>query len=98
VPRLIITEGAALGLERCRYFLADKSPQAAERAGRAIAARLRLLQTTPAMGRPFDDDAYLRDLPIPFGESGYIALYRFEPESDAVYVLAVRHQREAGYR
>ncbi len=96
MPRLIITEGAALGLERCRSFLADKSPQAAERAGRAIAACLRLLQTTPAMGRPLDDDAHLRELPIPFGESGYIALYHFEPEADAVYVLAVRHQREAG--
>jgi len=49
------------------------------------------------MGRPFDDDAHLRELPIPFGASGYIALYRFEPEADAVYMLAVRHQREAGY-
>ncbi len=99
MPRLIITEGAALGLERCRSVLADKSTQAVERAGRAIAARLRLLQTTPAaMGRPFDDDAQLRELPIPFGESGYVALYRFEPEADAVYVLAVRHQREAGYQ
>ncbi len=50
------------------------------------------------MGRPFDDDAHLRELPIPFGESGYIALYRFEPEWGAVYVLAVRHQREADYQ
>ncbi len=97
MPRLIITEGAALGLERCRTFLADKSPLAPERAGRAIASCLRLLQTTPAMGRPFDGDDHLRELPIPFGESGYIALYRFKPEAYAVYVLVFRHQREAGY-
>lgn len=97
MPRLIITEGAALGLERCRAFLADKSPPAAERAGRTIAARLLMLQTTPAMGRPFDGDAHLRELPIPFGDAGYIALYRYEPAADAVYVLAFRHQREAGY-
>jgi hypothetical protein len=39
------------------------------------------------MGRPFDGDAHLRELPIPFGDSGYVALYRFEREADAVYVL-----------
>jgi len=50
------------------------------------------------MGRPFDGDHHLRELPIPFGESEYIALYRFKPEADAVYVLAVRHQREAGHQ
>lgn len=39
----------------------------------------------------------LRELIIDFGQSGYIALYRHEPSDDAVYVLAFRHQREAGY-
>jgi hypothetical protein len=29
VPQVIITEGAAQGLERCRRFLAEKNPQAA---------------------------------------------------------------------
>jgi plasmid stabilization system protein ParE len=36
-----------------------------------------------------------RELPIDFGDTGYIALYRFE--HDAVIVLAIRHQKEAGY-
>jgi plasmid stabilization system protein ParE len=97
MPRLIITEGAALGLEGCRAFLQDKNAQAAKRAGQTIAASLALLETTPQMGRPFDIDAALRELSIAFGDSGYVALYRFDPNADAVYVLAFRHQREAGY-
>lgn len=38
-----------------------------------------------------------RELIIGFGDSGYVALYRFVREDDAVYILAFRHQREAGY-
>ena len=97
MPRLIITEGAALGLDRCRAFLIDKSSQAAQRAGQAIAARLLALEITPDMGRPFDMEPALRELTISFGDAGYVALYRHEPAEDAVYVLAFRHQREAGY-
>jgi len=39
----------------------------------------------------------MRELVIGFGASGYVALYRHEPAEDAVYVLAIRHPREAGY-
>jgi len=97
VPHLIVTEGAARGLERCRQFLAEKSPEASQRAADVILRRIRALETTPDMGRPFDMDAALRELPISFGASGYIALYRHEPADDAVYLLAFRHQRESGY-
>jgi plasmid stabilization system protein ParE len=40
-------------------------------------------------------DSEYRELPIDFGDTGYIALYRYE--ADDVTVLAVRHQKEAGY-
>lgn len=39
----------------------------------------------------------MRELLIPFGKSGYVALYRHEPDKDVVHILAFRHQREAGY-
>lgn len=39
----------------------------------------------------------LRELVIAFGDSGYVALYRYVPADSAVYVLAFRHQKEAGY-
>jgi plasmid stabilization system protein ParE len=97
VPQVIVTEGAAEGLERCRRFLAAKTPEAARRAGQAIERQFLLLETAPDIGRPFPEMPELRELVIAFGDSGYVALYRHEPTADAVYVLAFRHQKEAGY-
>ena len=37
-----------------------------------------------------------RELVIATGASGYVALYRFVPELDTVFVLGVRSQRELG--
>ena len=97
MPRLIVTQGAARGLERCRRFLGEKNPLAAQRAGETIRRHLLLLESNPEIGRPVPDEFPLRELVITFGASGYVALYRFEPAEDAVYLLAFRHQREAGY-
>ncbi|HET9679443.1 MAG TPA: type II toxin-antitoxin system RelE/ParE family toxin [Gammaproteobacteria bacterium] len=97
MPRVIITEGAASGLERCRQFLVEKNPQAARRAGQAIEHQFALLETEPEIGRPVDDLPALRELVIPFGDSGYVALYRIDEVTDSVYILAFRHQKEAGY-
>jgi plasmid stabilization system protein ParE len=77
--------------------LASKNPQASKRAGQTIERHLSLLETTPEMGRPFPELPELRELIIGFGDSGYVALYRHDPAGDAVYVLAFRHQKEAGY-
>lgn len=97
MPRIIVTEGAAEGLERCRRFLDAKAPEAARRAGQAIKRQLLLLETATGIGRPFPEMPELRELVIAFGDSGYVALYRHEPADDTVYVLAFRHQKEAGY-
>lgn len=97
MPRVIVTEGAGQGLERCRRFLAAKNPQASKRAGQAIERQLLLLEATPDIGRPLPDAPELRELVIAFGDSGYVALYRFEPAIDMIYVLAFRHQKEAGF-
>ena len=97
MPRVIITEGAARGLERCRQFLAEKNPLAARRAGQAIERQFALLATNPEIGRPLGDLPELRELIIGFGDSGYVTLYRHDIESNPVYVLAFRHQKEAGY-
>jgi plasmid stabilization system protein ParE len=97
VPRVIITEGAARGLEHCRQFLAAKAPEAARRAGQAIDKQFQLLEFAPDIGRPFAELPELRELIIPFGATGYVALYRHESATDSVHVLAFRHQKEAGY-
>ncbi|HEY4805700.1 MAG TPA: type II toxin-antitoxin system RelE/ParE family toxin, partial [Paraburkholderia sp.] len=54
-------------------------------------------EKTPAIGHPLGGSPELRELVIPFGDSGYVALYLHDADDDAVYVLAFRHQREAGY-
>jgi plasmid stabilization system protein ParE len=97
MPRVIVTAGAVAGLERCRRFLASKNPLAAKRAAAAISQRFEQLETHPEIGRPVPDHAKMRELVIAFGDSGYVALYRFDRPGDAVYILAFRHQKEAGY-
>lgn len=97
MPQVIVTEGAAQGFERCRRFLAAKDPEAAKRAGQAIERQFLLLETAPDIGRPFPEMPELREVVIAFGDSGYVALYRQEMAADTVYILAFRHQKEAGY-
>lgn len=97
MPRVIVTAGAIAGLERCRRVLAAKNPLAARRAAAAISQRVELLEAFPEIGRPAPEQADMRELVIEFGDSGYVALYRFDRSADAVYILAFRHQKEAGY-
>lgn len=49
------------------------------------------------MGRPTEEmSPEFREWLIDFGHSGYVILYHFE--DDAVMILAVRHQKEVGYK
>lgn len=96
MPRVIWTPAALGDVERLHDFLKDKNPLAARRAVRAIREGLNLLAEQPQVGRPVENmEPEFREWLISFGDSGYIALYHFDGE-DAV-ILAVRHQREAGY-
>ena len=61
-----------------------------------IIRALDVLETNPLIGRP--ERGRTRELIIGRGSRGYVALYRFVPEVDTVFVLAVRGQREAGFR
>jgi plasmid stabilization system protein ParE len=85
-------------LEHCRYFLAEVNPRAAKRAGQAIREQFMQLEMNPEIGRPLGDLPELRELIIDFGGSGYVALYRYERGTNTVYLLAFRHQKEAGYQ
>jgi hypothetical protein len=55
-----------------------------------------LLESHPMVGRRVQGD--VRELIISFGNTGYVALYRFLPGRQEVRVLALRHQWEIGYR
>lgn len=96
MPRVIFAPTAIRDIERLRAFLRSKNPSAAKRAGEAIVQGVQGLGLHPHMGRLIDDlPEQYRDWPIDFGSSGYVARYRVD--DDAVTILAVRHQKEAGF-
>ena len=65
-----------------------------QRLGEIITA-LDVLELNPLIGRPLANGK--RELVIGRRSRGYLALYRYVPEIDIVFVLAIRSQREAGY-
>lgn len=96
MPHLIWTPSALADVQRLYRFLAPKDAKAAGHAVKAIRARVKILAHQPSIGRPIEDmDPEFREWPIDFGNGGYIALYRLDAET--VSILAVRHQKEAGY-
>ena len=68
--------------------------EAAARIDQIIHA-INVLESNPLLGRPARND--MRELIIGRQSRGYVALYRYVPEVDTVFVLAIRSQREAGY-
>jgi plasmid stabilization system protein ParE len=76
--------------------LAQYDPEStAVRIGEIIDA-FEVLKTNPLIGRPASSED--RELISGRRSRGYVALYRYVAEIDTVFVLAVRSQREAGYK
>lgn len=92
---LSYSERALADLERLTDFLAETAPLAAAETVDLIAEAVSLLIRHPLIGRPVESG--LRELVVSRGRTGYVALYSVEDDQDAVLVLAIRHQREAGY-
>ncbi|MFM9888845.1 MAG: type II toxin-antitoxin system RelE/ParE family toxin [Burkholderiales bacterium] len=98
--RVRFTKDAEADLLRLYEFILTRDKgdwSVAEHALDAIKNGVRSLELSPfsyrkaAQGNPF-----LRELVIPFGASGYVALFEIE-DDQTVTVLAVRHQREDDY-
>ncbi len=95
--RVFFTPEAEDDLLRLYDFLLEKDLTAAERALEAIKEAVELLRFSPFSCRKvLRDNPLLRELVIPFGSAGYVALFEIET-GDTVNVLAVRHQREEDY-
>ncbi|MFH0933674.1 MAG: type II toxin-antitoxin system RelE/ParE family toxin [Pseudomonadota bacterium] len=91
------TLAAKEDLKRLFTFLAEQDLPAAKHARKIIAASMQLLEQFPFTCRKTDsDNTYLRELVIPFGSAGYVALFEID-DSETVTILAVRHQREEDY-
>lgn len=95
--RVRFTVEAEQDLLRLYEFLADQDWGAAERALKAIQSGIELLKFSPFSCRKAKPgSALLRELIIPFGNAGYVALFEID-DARTVTVLAMRHQREDDY-
>ena len=96
MPRLVWSASALRDLQRLYRSLAEKNMDAATRAVNTIRNGVKTIARQPGIGRPAEDmEPDYREWPIEFGESGYVVLYRYHKQT--AVILAVRHQREAGY-
>ncbi len=61
-----------------------------------IIQAVQILTHSPEIGRPAR--AGNRELVIGRASRGYVALYRYIPNIDTVFILAIRSHRESGYQ
>jgi addiction module RelE/StbE family toxin len=95
LAQLTYTAGALRDLERLADFLIEADAAIALQVMELIVEAVEVLANHPLIGRKVEKG--YRELVISSGHSGYIALYSYERQYDTVLILAVRHQREAGY-
>ena len=91
--KLIVSPEAAADLDRLRAFLADKNPDAAQRAATSLIHAVQSLDIFPDRGRQTDIES-VRELIVPFGSSAYVLRYAHLPDVDEVVVLRIWHGRE----
>lgn len=87
---------ALVDLERISDFLSEDGVNAQLVVLELIDEAVSVLARHPLIGR--QAEAGLRELVISQGKTGYVALYSFEAAHDTILILAIRHQREAGFQ
>ncbi len=96
MSRVVLVQRIKADFDRIFDFLFEHAPEYAAARIEAIIAAIDILASSPMIGRPVAFGQ--RELVIATGASGYLALYRYDPVQDTVFVLAVRSQRERDYK
>ena len=96
MTHVILSRQVKDDFDRIFDFLFEHAPEYATLRIEAIISAIDVLASSPMIGRPVSEGQ--RELIISTGASGYLALYRYDPVADTIYVLAVRSQRERGYK
>ena len=98
-----LTRGAEADLDRLFDFLLERELSRdggdltlLTQAIAALRSGIATLKTSPFTCRKAGQSPFLRELIVPVGRSGYVALFEIEDEAN-VAVLAVRHQLEDDY-
>lgn len=97
------SEAAAEDLEQLFDFALQRELDSAtgdldipERAVQAIKEGMAFLALSPFACRKAGSSSFIRELIIPFGHTGYVALFEIV-DSNTVIIGAIRHQREDDY-
>ena len=93
--KIVYSQNAVNDLVRLTDFLIDADINVASETVDLIEEAVSILDRHPLIGRSVDEE--IRELVISRGATGYVALYSFEEHRNAILILAIRHQREAGY-
>jgi plasmid stabilization system protein ParE len=100
---VILTRKAEADLDRLFDFVLERELaraagdfDLAQRAIDTIRYSLRFLERLPFTCRKVGASPFIRELIIPFGHTGYVALFEIV-DNKTVVVAAVRHQREEDY-
>jgi toxin ParE1/3/4 len=96
MSRVVLAPKVQGDVDRILDFLLEHAPEFASARIGAIIQAIDVLALSPMIGRPVAFGQ--RELIISTGASGYLALYRYDPAQDTVYVLALRSQREQQYK
>ena len=95
--RVRYTKEASEDLIRLYEFQAERDLVSAERALDAIEVGIKFLEVLPFSCRKAAFNTPLRrELIIPFGATGHVALFEIDDDS-TVTIVAIRHQREDDY-
>lgn len=96
MAQLVWTAAGARDVMRIRRFLGARDETSARRAAKTIRDSVRRLARFPALGRTVEElPPEYREWFVPFGDSGYVVLYRLS--GDRVSIVAIRHGRERSY-
>jgi len=101
--RVLFSEAAAVDLEQLFDFALQRELDSEtgdldmpERAVQAIKDGIAFLESSPFACRKAGNSSFIRELIIPFGSTGYVALFEIV-DSSTVIIGAIRHQREDDY-
>jgi len=97
VAQVVYSRRAFQDLDRLTDFLMKEAPPlSAVAAIDTLMDGIQILERHPLVGRRCEQG--LRELVVAYGQRGYVALYSYEPRADVALILAIRHQREAGFQ
>jgi plasmid stabilization system protein ParE len=101
--RVVFSQAAAEDLEQLFDFALQRELGSEtgdlnipEKAVQAIKNRVAFLTSSPFACRKVGSSSFIRELIIPFGHTGYVALFEIV-DSNTVIIGAIRHQREDDY-